>query len=77
MSRVIFISLIILGLLLYFGIKAKQSQQQYLATALFTAAAIYTLIMLLSFGGVISGALRSSEEMATKYSNILADFFFL
>jgi len=55
MSRVVLISLVILTALLWFAIKAKRNNQELLATALFTAAAIYTLLMLLSFGGVIQG----------------------
>ncbi|MDX1812894.1 MAG: hypothetical protein R3240_13140 [Gammaproteobacteria bacterium] len=55
MSRVIFISLLIIGGLLWFGIQSKRKGQQILSTALFTAAVVYALIMLLSFGGVIHG----------------------
>jgi len=55
MPRVVIISLVILSALLFFAFKAKQSGQQTLATALFAAAGIYSLIMLGGFSGLIGG----------------------
>lgn len=55
MPRVVLISLLVLSVLIWLGIKARQAKQTGVAAALFTAATIYALIMLLSFAGVIHG----------------------
>ena len=53
MPRVFIISIVILGALIWFGFKAKQSNHQVLSTALFTAAGVYFLILVAGSFGLI------------------------
>lgn len=53
MPRVVIISIVVLSALLWFGYKAKQSDQKTLSAALFTAAGVYALILIAGFFGLI------------------------
>jgi len=55
MLKVSLITLVVLPLLLWFGFQAKQKNQQLLAVGLFTIAAIYVLLLIGGFMGVIGG----------------------
>ena len=55
MLRVSLITIVVLPLLLWFGFQAKQKNQQLLAVGLFTAAAVYVLLLIGAFAGVIGG----------------------
>jgi len=53
MSRVVLISFVIVGLLIFAAFKANAAGYKSVATALYTAAGGYLFIMLLSFSGII------------------------
>ena len=55
MLRIALISAVILPLLLWFAFQAKMKKQQMLSTSLFTVAAIYSLLLIASFFGLIAG----------------------
>lgn len=53
MLRVTLITMVVLPLLLWFGFQAKLKNQQLLAVGLFTVAAVYVLLLIGGFFGVI------------------------
>jgi len=55
MLRVSLITLVVLPMLLWFGYQARQKNQQLLAVGLFTTAAVYVLLLIGGFVGVIGG----------------------
>jgi len=55
MLRVILITIVVLPLLLWFAYQARLKNQQLLSVGLFTAAAIYTLLLIGGFFGVVGG----------------------
>ena len=55
MLRVTLISLVVLPLLLWFAFQAKQKKQSLLSVGLFTMAAVYILLLLGGFFGIVGG----------------------
>ena len=55
MLRIAVISLVVLPLLLWFAIKARQQKQSLLSVGLFTLSAVYTLLLIGGFFGVVGG----------------------
>jgi len=53
MPRVVIISILILSVVIWFAIQAKQSGHQTIAVALFTGAGAYALILLGGFFGFL------------------------
>ena len=53
MPRIFIISIVILSALVWFAVKARQSNHKTLAAALFTAAGMYSLILIAGFFGFI------------------------
>jgi len=53
MPRVVIISIVILSALIWFGFKARQADQKTLSTALFTAAGVYSVILIAGFFGFV------------------------
>jgi len=55
MIRVSLITLVVLPILLWFGYQARQKNQQLLSVGLFTAAAVYVLLLIGGFAGIVGG----------------------
>lgn len=55
MLRVTLISLVVLPLLFWFAFQAKQKNQPLLSVGLLTAAAMYVLLLIGGFFGVVGG----------------------
>ena len=55
MLRITLVSLVILPLLLWFAFQARNNDKQLLSTGLFSAVAVYVLLLIGSFAGVVGG----------------------
>lgn len=55
MLRVTLITIVVLPALLWFGYQAKLKNQQLLSVGLFTTAAVYVLLLIGGFAGIIGG----------------------